>query len=124
MSKRQGHGGQAFSGRVHDHHRVALPRFAGPLVPNAAPEVHDLSAAVIDAAGAAQLATADEILGERVTHALEAVVDRSLNVDGTLAIHRLPPGPSVALRRTVATAGTAPFAHPVPLSESKSPSRH
>ena len=42
------------------------------LVPHAAPEVDDLLAAVIDAAGAAQLAATREVLRERLAHGLEA----------------------------------------------------
>ena len=40
----QGHRGQALGGRVDEHHRVPLPRLAGQLVPDPAPEVDDLLA--------------------------------------------------------------------------------
>ena len=51
----QGHRGQALGGRVDEHHRVPLPRLARLLVPDPAPEVDDLLAVVVGAAGAAQL---------------------------------------------------------------------
>ena len=54
------HRGQALGGRVDDHHRVLLPGLAGPLVPNAAPQVDDLLAAVKGTAGSAQLASLEQ----------------------------------------------------------------
>ena len=66
------HRGQALGGRVDDHHRVLLPRLARLLVSDTAPEVDDLLAAVIGAAGAAQLAASSEVLGKRLAHGLEA----------------------------------------------------
>ncbi len=42
----QRHRGQALGRRVDDHHRVLLPRLAGLLVSDTAPEVDDLLAAV------------------------------------------------------------------------------
>ena len=73
------HRGQALGGRVDDHHGVLLPRLAGLLVANAAPEVDDLLAAVIDTAGAAQLSAPGEVLGERLAHRLEATTDVSFD---------------------------------------------
>ena len=74
----QGHGGQALGGRVDDDHGVLLPRLARLLVADAAPEVDDLLAAVIGAAGAAQLAPPSEVLGKRLAHGLKAAADVSL----------------------------------------------
>jgi hypothetical protein len=64
---------------VEDHHGVPLPRFAGALVANASPEIDDLLAAVIDAAGAAQLAASREVLDERLVDPLEAPADLALD---------------------------------------------
>ena len=50
----EGHRGQALGGRVDEHHGVPLPRLARLLVPDTAPQVDDLLAVVIGAAGAAQ----------------------------------------------------------------------
>ena len=75
----QGHRGQALGGRVDDHHRVPLPRLAGLLVSNAAPEVDDLLAALIGTAGAAQLPASSEVLGKRLAHGLEAGADESFD---------------------------------------------
>jgi hypothetical protein len=61
----------------HDH-RVPLPGLAALLVPNATPEVDDLLTPVIDAARAAKLSTAVEVLVERCTHGLESWTDLSL----------------------------------------------
>ena len=48
------------------------------LVADAAPEVDDLLAAMIGAAGAAQLAASSEVLGKRLAHRLETATDVSL----------------------------------------------
>ena len=74
----QGHRGQALGGRVDEHHRVLLPRLARLLVPDTAPEVDDLLAAVIGAAGAAQFPASSEVVGKRLAHGLEATTDVSL----------------------------------------------
>ena len=76
----EGHGGQALRGRVDEHHGVLLPRLARPLVPDAAPEVDDLLAAEIGAAGAAQLTPPREVLDERLAHRLEAAADVPVDV--------------------------------------------
>ena len=60
------------------HHRVPLPRLARLLVANPAPEVDDLLAVKVGAAGAAQLAPSGEVLGERLAHRLKATTDVSL----------------------------------------------
>ena len=73
------HGGQTLGGRVDDHHGVLLPRLAGLLVPNAAPQVDDLLAAMIGAAGAAQLTSPGEVLGKRLAHAFKAAADVPVN---------------------------------------------
>ena len=69
------HRRQPLGGRVDDDHRVPLPGLARHLVANPAPEIDDLLAAVIDAAGATQLVAAREVLLERVAHGLEAGTD-------------------------------------------------
>jgi hypothetical protein len=61
-----------------DDHRVALPGLAGRLVPNTAPEIDDFLAAVVHAAGAAELVAPNEIVGKRVAYGLEAGTDSSL----------------------------------------------
>ena len=71
----QRHRGEALRRRVDDDHRVPFPRLARLLVADAAPEIDDLLAVVIDAARAAQLAASGEVLGERVAHRLEAAAD-------------------------------------------------
>ena len=50
----QGHRGQALGGRVHEHHRVPLPRLARLFVANPAPEVDDLLAVNVGTAGATE----------------------------------------------------------------------
>ena len=62
VGDRQRHRGQPLGGRVDDDHGVLLPRLAGLLVSDAAPEVNDLLAAMIGTAGAAQLPAASEVL--------------------------------------------------------------
>ena len=79
VGDRQGHRGEALGGRVDDDHRVPLPGLARHLVPNTAPEVDDLLAAIVGAAGAAQLPALSEVLLERVAHGLEAATDVSLD---------------------------------------------
>ena len=69
------HRGQTLRGRVDDHHGVLLPWLAGLLVADAAPEIDDLLAAMIDTAGAAQLPAPGEVLGECLAHCLEARTD-------------------------------------------------
>ena len=81
MGDGERHRGQALGGRVDDHHGVLLPRLARLLVADAAPEVDDLLAAVIGAAGAAQLAAPGEVLGKRLAHGLEAAADVSLDIE-------------------------------------------
>ena len=78
MGDRQGHGGQALGGRVDEHHGAPLPRLACPLVPNTAPEVDDLLAAVVGTARAAQLPALYEVLGKYLAHGLKAPTDVSL----------------------------------------------
>jgi hypothetical protein len=51
---------------------VFLPRLAGRPVAHTAPEVDDLLATMIDAAGAAQLVSRGEILDERIPHRFKA----------------------------------------------------
>ena len=56
------------------HHRVLAPRLAARPVPHAAPQVDDLLAVLVDAAGAAELAPAGEVLDERLPHGLEPLL--------------------------------------------------
>jgi hypothetical protein len=51
------------------------------LVPNAAPQVNNLLAAMKSAAGSAQLASPNKVLGERLAHGLKAGVDVPLNTE-------------------------------------------
>ena len=74
----QGHGSQALRGRVHDDHRVPLPRLARLLVADTAPEIDDLLAVSIDRAGATQLTASSKVFSERLAHRLEAATDVSL----------------------------------------------
>ena len=78
VGERQGHGSQALRGRVHDDHRVPLPRLARQLVADTAPEIDDLLAVLIDRAGATQLTASSKVLSERLAHRLEAATDVSL----------------------------------------------
>jgi hypothetical protein len=48
------------------------------LIPNTAPEVNDLLAAMIGTAGAAQLPAASEVVGKYLVHGLKAMTDVSL----------------------------------------------
>ena len=75
----QGHRRQALGGRVDDDHRVPFPGLTRWPVPDAAPEVDDLLAAEIHAAGAAELVSAREVLRESVANGLEAGSDVSVN---------------------------------------------
>ena len=74
----QGHRGQALGGRVHEDHRVPLPRLTRLLVANTAPEVDDLLAVNVGAAGAAEFVPSIEVVGKRSGHRLEATTDVSL----------------------------------------------
>jgi hypothetical protein len=71
----QGHGGQALGGRVDEHHGVLLPRLARLLVPDAAPEIDDLLASMIGAAGAPQFPTSSEVVGKGVAYGANARTD-------------------------------------------------
>jgi hypothetical protein len=55
-----------------DDHRVPLPGLARHHVPNTTPEVHDLLAPVVHAAGAAELVTSNEVVGKRLPYCLKA----------------------------------------------------
>ena len=110
MGDRQGHGGQSLGGRVDEDHGVPLPRLASPLVPEAAPEVDDLLAAAIGAAGAAQLPASGKILGKRFVHGLEAAADVSFDRDAIQRRHRHKTPPNVDPR------GFAPRTPPDTLS--------
>ena len=57
------------------------------LVADAAPQVDDLLAAVIGAAGAAQLTASSEVLGKRLAHCLKARADVPLNNEAVWACH-------------------------------------
>jgi hypothetical protein len=72
------HRGQPLGGRVDDHHGVLLPRIAGLLVADTAPEVDDLVAARIRTAGASQLSPSSEVVSKRLAHGIEAAADVSL----------------------------------------------
>jgi hypothetical protein len=73
------HRGEPLGGREDDYHRVLLPRFAGLLVADPAPEVDDLLASVIGAAGTAQLPAAREVVREGRSHGFKATTDVSLD---------------------------------------------
>jgi hypothetical protein len=64
---------------VDDHHGVLFPRLACLLVPNTAPEVDDLLAAMISTSGSAQLSAASEVVSKCLVHGLKAMTDVSLN---------------------------------------------
>jgi hypothetical protein len=66
---------------MHDDHRVCFPGVGRLLVANAAPEIDDLHAPVIRAAGTGQLVAAFEILCERLSHAFESASDMPLDDD-------------------------------------------
>ena len=91
MGEGESHGSQTFGGRVHEHHRVLLPRLSGQLVPHTAPQVDHFLAVVIGAAGAAQFTPPSEILDERLAHRLKATADVPLNYreSRTPIAHRL-----------------------------------
>ena len=78
VGEREGHRGQALGGRVDDHHGVLLPRLARPLVSNTAPQVDDLLAAVVHAAGAAEFVASSEVVVKGLAHGLEPGTDVSL----------------------------------------------
>ena len=109
MGEGQRHRGQALGGRVDEDHGVLLPRLARLLVADAAPEIDDLLAPVVRAAGAAQLAASREVLRKGVAHAFEAGTDVSFNGDARAlpySARRARTGSTPATRR----AGTAPAA--------------
>ena len=76
MREGKRHRRQALGGRVDDHHRVALPRLAGLPVADTAPEIHDLLAVVIGAAGAAQFSAAAKFSANASRTRLEAGLTR------------------------------------------------
>jgi len=57
----QRHRCQVFGGRVDEHHGVLLPRLARLPVPDPAPEVDDLLAPIVGAAGAAQFPASSDV---------------------------------------------------------------
>ena len=71
MCQRQRHRGQTLGGRVHQHHGVFLPGFAGRLVAQTSPQVDHFLAVVEYTTGAAQLIAPREIFGKRIPHGLE-----------------------------------------------------
>ena len=79
VGHRHGHRRQPLGGRVDDDHGVSLPGLASLLVSDSAPEIDDLLAAAIGAAGAAELLAVSEVVGKRVAHCLVAATDVSLN---------------------------------------------
>jgi hypothetical protein len=74
----EGHGREALRGGVDEHHGASLPRVARLFVAGTAPEVNDLPAVVIGAAGAPQLTPSSKVRGKRLAHRLKAVTDVSL----------------------------------------------
>ena len=64
--------------RVHEHHRVTLPRLASFFVTNPAPEVDDLLAVNVGTAGTTELVPVDEVLGKYLADRLKATTDVSL----------------------------------------------
>ncbi len=88
VRERQGHRRQPLGGRVHEDHRALLPRGAGRVVADPAPQVHDLFAAMERATRAAELAPAREVLDERVAHPLESRGDGAEDLD-VLAVSHL-----------------------------------
>ena len=81
LRERHGHGGHALRSREHEGHRVLLPRGASGAVPNAAPQVDDSLAGLVDAAGRADLTAMPEALDEGLAHGLPARCDRPLDRD-------------------------------------------
>src|SRR5262245_35297834 len=77
----QRHGSQALGSRVDYDHRVALPRLPRLLVADPTPQIHNLLAAVIHTARAAQLATPGEVLDKRLADWFKAGTDMSMNDD-------------------------------------------
>ena len=75
VGDRESHRGETLGRRVDHHHGVRLPRRTGLLVADAAPEIDDLFAAMIDTTAAAQLPATREVLDECVAHGLEARAD-------------------------------------------------
>jgi hypothetical protein len=73
VRERHRHSRESFRGRVHDHHRVAFPRLARPLVSDTSPQVDDLLAVHVRAAGAAELVAPIEVLDERLAHSLVSI---------------------------------------------------
>ena len=69
------HRRDALGRRVHERDRVGLPGRAVGRVGETAPEIHDGPAVDVHAYGRADLAPFVEVLGERVEHRLEVVVD-------------------------------------------------
>jgi hypothetical protein len=65
-----------------DHHSVLLPPLAGPLVADAAPQVHDLLPVVPGTTGSAQFVAEREVIGERLAHRLETRTDVPVNTNG------------------------------------------
>ena len=79
VGDRERHRRQTLGGRVDDHHRILLPRFAGRPVANPAPEVDHLFATMINATGAAEFVAAGEIFGEGFTYGFEALPHETFN---------------------------------------------
>ena len=78
VGHREGHRGQALGGRVDDHHGVLLPRLARPPVANTTPQVDDLLASVVHAAGAAEFVASSEVVVKGLAHGLKPRTDVSL----------------------------------------------
>ena len=74
------HRGQTLRGRVDDHHRVLLPGLAGLLVADAAPQIDDLLAAVIDTTGATELTPSVRSFQRTPRDRLEATTDVTVDL--------------------------------------------
>src|SRR5690606_2625941 len=88
VRERERHGSQALGGRVDQDHGAFFPRLAGRLVARAAPQVDDLLAAVVGAAGAAQLAASEEVLDERIARRFETGLDAPLDARRAAMLQR------------------------------------
>src|ERR1044071_7336001 len=79
MGDRQRHRGEAFRRRVDDDHGVAFPGLARLLVADAAPQIHDLLATGVGAAGAAEFMPSREVVRKGIAYAHESTRDVSLD---------------------------------------------
>src|SRR5262249_50949493 len=110
MGNRERHCRQALGRRVDDDHGVLLPGLACLLVPHAAPEIDHFVAAVVDGTRTAQLPASSKVFGKCVAHALEAVLDLSLDVHaGSCGCDHVASASKIAVRAfDNSTANTVP----------------